>query len=75
MGLPGAGLGTQATRIQDTYPIATISTGDMFRAAMAAGTDLGKTAKGFIHKGQLVPDSVTNGLVKTRLAQSDTDAG
>ena len=60
MGLPGAGKGTQAERIEDTYPIAHISTGDMFRAAMAAGTALGKEAKGFIDKGQLVPDSVTN---------------
>ena len=75
MGLPGAGKGTQAERIEDTYPIAHISTGDMFRAAMAAGTALGKEAKSFIDKGQLVPDSVTNGIVKERLAESDTDAG
>lgn len=75
MRLPGAGKGTQAERIEDTYPIAHISTGDMFRAAMAAGTALGKEAKGFIDKGQLVPDSVTNGIVKERLAESDTDAG
>ncbi|MFD1430663.1 adenylate kinase [Lacticaseibacillus mingshuiensis] len=75
MGLPGAGKGTQAERIEDAYPIAHISTGDMFRAAMAAKTPLGLEAKGFIDKGQLVPDDVTNGIVKDRLQEKDTDQG
>ena len=75
MGLPGAGKGTQAERIVDAYPIVHISTGDMFRAAMAAGTELGLKAKSFMDAGQLVPDDVTNGIVKERLGESDTDAG
>ncbi len=73
MGLPGAGKGTQAERIEDAYPIAHISTGDMFREAMANGTEMGKQAKGFIDQGQLVPDTVVEGMVKERLAQKDTD--
>ncbi|MFD1441264.1 adenylate kinase [Lacticaseibacillus hegangensis] len=75
MGLPGAGKGTQAERIEDAYPVAHISTGDMFREAMANGTEMGKQAKGFIDQGQLVPDSVVEGMVKERLAQKDTDQG
>ncbi|KRM71411.1 adenylate kinase [Lacticaseibacillus brantae] len=75
MGLPGAGKGTQAERIVDAYQIAHISTGDMFRAAMAAGTDLGLEAKRYIDQGQLVPDSVTDGIVKDRLGEPDTDSG
>lgn len=75
MGLPGAGKGTQAEKIEDTTPIVHISTGDMFRAAMAAGTKLGVEAKGYIDKGQLVPDEVTNGIVEDRLREKDTDEG
>ncbi|MCI1894917.1 adenylate kinase [Lacticaseibacillus suilingensis] len=75
MGLPGAGKGTQAERIEDAYPVAHISTGDMFRAAMAAGTEMGKQAKAFIDKGQLVPDEVVDGIVKDRLGEKDTDEG
>ncbi|WP_179395814.1 adenylate kinase [Lacticaseibacillus absianus] len=75
MGLPGAGKGTQAERIEAAYPIAHISTGDMFRAAMAAGTELGLKAKSYMDAGALVPDEVTNGIVKDRLAEPDTDAG
>ncbi|KRL44661.1 adenylate kinase [Lacticaseibacillus manihotivorans] len=75
MGLPGAGKGTQAERIEQAYPIAHISTGDMFRAAMAAGTELGQKAKAFMDAGSLVPDEVTVGIVKERLAKPDTDAG
>jgi adenylate kinase len=75
MGLPGAGKGTQAEKIVDAFPIVHISTGDMFRAAMAQGTKLGLEAKRFMDAGQLVPDDVTNGIVKDRLAESDTDAG
>lgn len=75
MGLPGAGKGTQAEKIVDKFPIAHISTGDMFRAAMANGTELGKQAKSYMDAGQLVPDEVTEGLVKERLQEKDTEAG
>lgn len=75
MGLPGAGKGTQAEKIVDAYHIPHISTGDMFRAAMADQTELGVKAKSFIDKGELVPDDVTNGIVEERLAQADTNVG
>jgi adenylate kinase len=75
MGLPGAGKGTQAERIIDTFEIPHISTGDMFRAAMKNETALGLEAKSYIDAGNLVPDSVTNGIVKERLSESDTDKG
>lgn len=75
MGLPGAGKGTQAEKIEDTYPIVHISTGDMFREAMANETPVGLQAKSFIDQGNLVPDSVTNDLVKERLSQPDVDKG
>ncbi|MGX7196281.1 adenylate kinase [Enterococcus olivae] len=75
MGLPGAGKGTQAERIIAEYAIPHISTGDMFRAAMANETALGLEAKSYMDKGELVPDEVTNGIVKERLAESDTDKG
>ena len=71
MGLPGAGKGTQAAKIVEEFGVAHISTGDMFRAAMANQTDIGVLAKSFIDKGELVPDEVTNGIVKERLAQDD----
>ena len=71
MGLPGAGKGTQAAKIVEEFGVAHISTGDMFRAAMANQTEMGTLAKSFIDKGELVPDEVTNGIVKERLAESD----
>lgn len=71
MGLPGAGKGTQAAKIVEKFDVAHISTGDMFRAAMANKTEMGVLAKSFIDKGELVPDEVTNGIVKERLAQDD----
>ena len=71
MGLPGAGKGTQAAKIVEEFGVAHISTGDMFRAAMANQTEMGFLAKSFIDKGELVPDEVTNGIVKERLAQDD----
>ena len=71
MGLPGAGKGTQAAKIVEEFGVAHISTGDMFRAAMANQTEMGVLAKSFIDKGELVPDEVTNGIVKERLAESD----
>ncbi|EGP67451.1 adenylate kinase [Streptococcus sp. oral taxon 056 str. F0418] len=71
MGLPGAGKGTQAAKIVENFKVAHISTGDMFRAAMANQTEMGLLAKSYIDKGELVPDNVTNGIVKERLAQAD----
>ena len=73
MGLPGAGKGTQAAKIVEEFGVAHISTGDMFRAAMANKTEMGVLAKSFIDKGELVPDEVTNGIVKERLAQADVN--
>lgn len=71
MGLPGAGKGTQAAKIVEQFHVAHISTGDMFRAAIANQTELGLLAKSYMDAGNLVPDDVTNGIVKERLAQSD----
>lgn len=75
MGLPGAGKGTQAEKIVDEYKIPHISTGDIFRAAMKNGTPMGLEAKKFIDKGELVPDEVTNVIVKERLAKDDVNDG
>lgn len=75
LGLPGAGKGTQASRIIEEYDIPHISTGDMFRAAIAEGTELGKKAKSYMDAGELVPDEVTNGIVKERLQAEDAQAG
>ena len=72
MGLPGAGKGTQAAKIVELFNVAHISTGDMFRAAIANQTEMGVLAKSYIDKGELVPDQVTNGIVKERLSQDDT---
>ena len=71
MGLPGAGKGTQAAKIVEQFHVSHISTGDMFRAAMANQTEMGVLAKSYIDKGELVPDEVTNGIVKERLSQDD----
>ena len=71
MGLPGAGKGTQAAKIVEKFKVAHISTGDMFRAAIANQTEMGMLAKSYIDKGELVPDEVTNGIVKERLSQED----
>ncbi|WP_010307915.1 adenylate kinase [Kurthia senegalensis] len=75
MGLPGAGKGTQADKIIEKYDIPHISTGDMFRAAMKNGTELGLQAKSFIDQGALVPDEVTIGIVRERLAEPDCNQG
>ena len=75
MGPPGAGKGTQAALIRETYNIPHISTGDMFREAIKNQTPLGVEAKSYIDKGLLVPDSVTIGLVKERLANKDCQEG
>ena len=71
MGPPGAGKGTQAELIKAEYPIPHISTGDMFREAVTNGTELGLEAKKYMDEGKLVPDEVTIGIVKERLAQDD----
>ena len=75
MGLPGAGKGTQAERIVDKYGLPHISTGDMFRAAIKEGTELGKEAKAYMDAGDLVPDEVTIGIVKDRLKKDDAQKG
>ncbi|PID15999.1 adenylate kinase [Sporosarcina sp. P34] len=75
MGLPGAGKGTQADKIVEKYGIPHISTGDMFRAAIKDGTELGVKAKSFMDQGALVPDEVTIGIVRERLSKTDCDNG
>ncbi|MGC4378203.1 adenylate kinase [Fictibacillus sp. Mic-4] len=75
MGLPGAGKGTQAEKIVDQYGIPHISTGDMFRAAIKEGTPLGLKAKSYMDSGNLVPDDVTIGIVRERLAKDDCAKG
>lgn len=75
MGPPGTGKGTQAEKLIRDYGIPQIATGDMFRAAVKSGTALGKEAKSYMDKGALVPDSVTIGIVKERLAQDDCKKG
>lgn len=75
LGAPGAGKGTQATRICEKYNIPHISTGDILRANIKEGTPLGVEAKKFIDKGLLVPDEVVIGLVKQRLGEKDCEKG
>ena len=75
MGRPGAGKGTQAANIKEYYKIPHISTGDMFRAAIKNQTELGLLAKSYMDKGGLVPDEVTIGLVRERLAEADCKNG
>lgn len=75
VGPPGAGKGTQAQFLSEHYSIPHISTGDIFRANLKAGTPLGVEAQKFMDAGELVPDSVTNEMVKDRLTHSDTSNG
>ena len=75
IGPPGAGKGNHEEKLIREYGIPQISTGDMFRAAVKSGTALGKEAKSYMDKGALVPDSVTVGIVKERLAQDDCKKG
>lgn len=75
LGPPASGKGTQANYLQDKFGIPKISTGDMLRAARAAGTELGKKADEYMSAGALVPDSVVVGLVEERLQETDTQAG
>ena len=75
VGPPGAGKGTQAVHLATHYSIPHISTGDIFRANLKEGTPLGLQAKSYMDKGELVPDSVTNAMVKDRLTHGDTTNG
>lgn len=75
MGPQGSGKGTQAARLTDLLGVPAISTGDIFRANIKGGTDLGRLAQQYIDKGELVPDSVTNDMVRDRLGQPDAGHG
>ena len=75
LGGPGAGKGTQANLVKEKFQIPQISTGDMLRAALKAGTELGLKAKGYMDSGGLVPDDVIIGLVKERIQEADCEKG
>ena len=75
LGAPGAGKGTQASKIAEKYKLLHISTGDIFRANIKGGTEIGKLAKSFIDAGKLVPDEVTCDIVRDRLTWDDVEGG
>lgn len=75
LGPPGAGKGTQAARLAEALGVPAISTGDIFRANIAQGTELGRTAQAYTDRGELVPDEVTNGMVAARLDEADARDG
>ena len=75
LGPPGAGKGTQAARLAERLGVPAISTGDIFRANIKGGTELGRTAQEYTARGELVPDEVTNAMVRDRLAQPDAARG
>jgi len=75
LGPPGAGKGTQAARLKERYGVAHLSTGDMLREAVAAGTEVGKEAEGIMARGQLVPDGLINRVVAERIGQPDCAEG
>jgi adenylate kinase len=75
LGPPGAGKGTQAARLKKRYGVAHLSTGDMLREAVTAGSELGKEAEGIMARGQLVPDGLINRLVADRIARPDCARG
>lgn len=75
VGPPGAGKGTQAVRLAEELSIPAISTGDIFRANVSGETELGILAKSYMDKGEYVPDSVTNDMVRSRLAEDDAEDG
>jgi adenylate kinase len=75
LGPPGAGKGTQAVRLADHFACADVATGDIFRANVAEGTELGRAAQEYMDRGDLVPDEVVIAMVMERLAESDCDGG
>jgi adenylate kinase len=75
LGPPGAGKGTQAKRVAERFGIPAISTGDIFRANVSSGTELGVLAKQYMDKGEYVPDEVTNDMVRERLGEPDAMQG
>ena len=75
LGAPGAGKGTQAEKIVEKYGIPAVSTGNIIRAALKAGTEMGLKAKSFMDAGQLVPDDVVIGIIKDRLQKKDCENG
>ncbi len=75
LGAPGVGKGTQAKRLQDEFGIPQISTGDILRAAARDGTELGRVAKGYMDRGELVPDDVIIGIIRERISQPDCERG
>jgi adenylate kinase len=75
LGPPGAGKGTQAERLQEDFPLAYIATGDMLRQAVKHQTDLGKEAKAYMDRGELVPDELIIAVILDRLAEKDTSDG
>ncbi|WP_062303317.1 adenylate kinase [Demequina subtropica] len=75
LGPPGAGKGTQAARLTERFGVPAISTGDIFRANVKGGTELGRKAQEYMNAGQLVPDEVTNAMVRARLAEDDAAQG
>lgn len=75
IGPPGVGKGTYGDRIKEKYHLLKIATGDMFRAAVAEGTELGKIAQGYMSRGEFVPDGITIGIVRERIAQPDARKG
>ncbi|NTU59527.1 MAG: nucleoside monophosphate kinase, partial [Deltaproteobacteria bacterium] len=75
LGPPGAGKGTQASRLTERFAIPQISTGEILRSAVREGTPLGKTAQEFMQSGRLVPDSVVIGIIEQRLGEGDCAPG
>jgi len=75
LGPPGAGKGTQARKLSEKLQMAHISSGDLFREHLRSETELGKLAEGYISRGELVPDDVTNAMVRDQLTRNDTDNG
>ena len=75
LGAPGSGKGTQATRLKEALGVAHVSTGDLLRAQVAAGTELGRAAKAVMEAGQLVSDDIVLGMLESRLGEADTARG